>query len=96
MAEENTQPTDQVTDQPTDQVVQEVQKQEINPVFEIDALVKDTYNAIAMWHNDDGSAVGLKQLSLEVVETITKAALQHVGLTADMNVDTTEIKKTKE
>lgn len=72
---------------------QEIQRQEINPIFEIDTLVKEIYNNIAQWHNDDGSAVGLKQLSLQVVETITKAALNHVGLTTTMNVDTTDVPK---
>lgn len=71
---------------------EEVQRQEINPVFEIDALVKDTYNLIATWHNDDGSSAGLKQLSLDLVHKITEAALQHVGLKATLNVDTEGVK----
>jgi hypothetical protein len=88
MGDENTQ-TNQVNEQPIEQVEQEVQRQSIDPIFEIDNLVKDTYNDIAQWHNDDASSAGLKQLSLELVEKITKAALQHVGLTTTMNIDTT-------
>lgn len=68
---------------------EEIQRQAVDPIFEIDELVKDTYNNIAQWHNDDASSAGLKQLSLEIVENITKAALQHVGLTTTMNIDTT-------
>lgn len=69
----------------------EKQTQEINPIFEVDALVKDSYNLIAQWHNDDASSAGLKQLSLELVEKIAGAALQHIGLNAQLTIDKTNL-----
>lgn len=54
--------------------------------FEIDALVATTYNEIAKWHNDQPDQAGLKQLSLELVETIAKATLSHIGLNGNLSI----------
>jgi len=49
-------------------------------VFEVDALVNETYNSIANWHNEEPTKESLKHLALEIVENIAKATLKHVGL----------------
>lgn len=55
-------------------------------VFEIDALVAETYNKIAEWHNEEPSSAGLKQLSLEIVESISTATLKHLGLQGNLSI----------
>jgi len=55
-------------------------------VFEIDSLIKEVYTDIANWHNDDSSQPGLKQLTLELIEKISTAAFEHVGLSANLSV----------
>lgn len=55
-------------------------------VFEIDALVAETYNEIAKWHNEEPTKAGLKQLSLEIVEKIAGATLKHMGLKGNLSV----------
>jgi hypothetical protein len=62
------------------------ESEKINPVFEIDALVKETFNSIAEWHNDEASSASLKQLALELVEKISTATLKHVGLNGNLSV----------
>ena len=49
-------------------------------VFDIDELLKETYNKIAAWHNDDMSKPGLKNLSLELIEDIAGATFKHLGI----------------
>jgi hypothetical protein len=49
-------------------------------VFEIDALIKETYNKVAKWHNDDATSAGLKNLSIELIEDIAGAAFNHLGI----------------
>ena len=49
-------------------------------IFQINDLMKDTYNKIAKWHNDDASSDGLKSLSIELIEDIAGAAYTHVGI----------------
>lgn len=63
------------------------QENEVDPIFEIDQLVKEVYNIIGEWHNDDGSSPGLKQLSLELVEKIAGAAFEHVGKKSVLKVE---------
>ena len=55
-------------------------------VFEIDSLVAETYNEIARWHNDEPNKQGLKHLSLEIVEKIANATLNHMGLKGNLSV----------
>ncbi len=49
--------------------------------FEVDALVLSSFNKIARWHNEDPTRTALKQLSLELVEDIAGAVIEHFGLT---------------
>ena len=63
--------------------------------FEIDALVAETYNSIAEWHNDAPSKEGLKQLSLEIVEKIAGTTLNHIGLKGNLSIHKAEEKKSK-
>jgi hypothetical protein len=49
-------------------------------VFEVDVLVKEVYDSIALWHNDNPNKESLKILSLELVEKISSSAFQHLGL----------------
>ena len=62
--------------------------------FEIDELIRSTYKKIAEWHNDSPSTVGLKHLSIDLIEDIAGKAFGHLGLTYDpaLNLD----EKTKE
>ena len=48
--------------------------------FAIDDLMKSTYSKIVDWHNSDGSAPGLKWLSIELIEDICGAAFNHLGI----------------
>lgn len=54
--------------------------------FTIDSLVAETYNNIAKWHNDEPSKESLKQLSLEIVERIAGATLEHMGLKGNLSI----------
>ena len=49
-------------------------------VFNIDEILKETYNKIAAWHNDDTSKPGLKNLSLELIEDIAGATFKHLDI----------------
>jgi hypothetical protein len=63
-------------------------------VFEIDLLVAETYNSIAQWHNEEPGKESLKQLSLEIVEKIAGATLNHIGLKGNLSIyKDEEIKK---
>ena len=67
----------------------------IEPVFEIDVLVAETYNMIAQWHNDAPTKPSLKQLSLEIVEKIAGATLKHIGLNGNLSIYKDEETKKK-
>ena len=64
------------------------------PAFDINDLIKGTYNKIAEWHNDNGTASGLQHLSFEIVSEIIEESFKHLGLEVgfDLDVDQ-EIKK---
>ena len=68
-------------------------------IFEIDGLIKETYNKIATWHNENPDKESLKQLSLEIIEYVSKAAFNHIGVTSgDVSIykDEETAKKIKE
>jgi hypothetical protein len=48
--------------------------------IEIDSLIKEVYNKIAEWHNEDASMPGLKHLSIEVIQVVMDKALEHFGM----------------
>lgn len=62
--------------------------------FDINELVKSTYNKIAEWHNDNATAAGLHHLSFELVSEIIEEAYKHldlkVGFDLDMDKETRE------
>lgn len=49
-------------------------------VFQINDLMRETYNKIAKWHNDDAGGTALKILSTELIEDIAGAAFTHLGI----------------
>ncbi len=70
-------------------------EQKKESAFEIDTLVAETYNDIALWHNDEPTQAGLKQLSLEIVEKIANATLNHLGLKGSLSIASDEETKNK-
>ncbi len=64
-------------------------------VFDIDSLVAETYNDIAQWHNEEPTKASLKQLSLEIVEKIAEATLNHMGLKGNLYIYKDEETKKK-
>jgi len=58
----------------------------------IDDLIKNIYNKIATWHNDDTTSAGLKHLTFEIIQDCTNNTLRQIGL-SDI---TTDIKLDKE
>lgn len=60
--------------------------------FEINELVKNTFNKIAEWHNDNATASGLHHLSFEIVSEIIEEAYKHldlkVGFDLEMDAET--------
>lgn len=67
-----------------------MENEKINEI-EIDDLIKEVYNKIASWHNDDPSQAGLKHLSIEIIQSVTNQNLKHFGIDA-----TTEVKLDEE
>ena len=58
----------------------------------IDDLIKNIYNKIATWHNDDTTSARLKHLTFEIIQDCTNNTLRQIGL-SDI---TTDIKLDKE
>lgn len=58
--------------------------------FEIDTLVKTTFNKIAAWHNDEPTSISLKHLTLELIEEIAGEVFKHFGIsyTSSLKMDT--------
>lgn len=54
--------------------------------FEVGELFKSTYHKIAVWHNEEASQVGLKQLSMELIEDIAGAVFTHFGIKYDSGI----------
>ena len=48
--------------------------------FDIDDLMVSIYNQIAEWHNDDGTAPGLKQISFSVINEVAAASFKHLNI----------------
>lgn len=57
--------------------------------FTIDALVIKTFNDIASWHNDDTSAPGLKQLTLDIINNVAGEVCKHFDIpyTGEIKLD---------
>jgi hypothetical protein len=60
------------------------------PAFEINHLVKETYNKIAQWHNEEATSTSLHNLSLEIVSDIIKESFKHLELNVDFAIDMDE------
>lgn len=54
-------------------------KDKLNEI-DIDDLIKNVYNKIAEWHNEDTTPAGLKHVTFEIIEACTNNALQQIGL----------------
>lgn len=48
--------------------------------FEIDDLVVSIYNQIASWNNDDSTSSGLKQVSFDIINEVSKAVFKHLDI----------------
>jgi len=60
------------------------------PAFEINELVKETYNKIAQWHNEEATSTSLHHLSVEIVSDIIKESYKHLDLKVDFAIDMDE------
>lgn len=63
--------------------------------FEIDELIKSTYNKIAVWHNGNPDNLSLKHLTLELIEDIAGEVFNHFGLTYDSGLKMDKEAKSK-
>ena len=63
---------------------------ENKPAFEINHLVKETYNKIAQWHNEEATSISLHHLSIEIVSDIIKESFKHLDLKVDFAIDMDE------
>lgn len=68
------------------------------PEFEINHIVKETYNKIAEWHNEKPTSSSLKELSFEIVSDVIRESYNYLGLNVDfdLNVDDETRKKMNE
>lgn len=64
--------------------------QKNKPSFEINELVRETYNKIAQWHNDEATSTSLHYLSIEIVSDIIKESYKHLDLNVDFAIDMDE------
>lgn len=66
--------------------------------FDINELVKITYNKIAEWHNENATSSGLHHLSFELVSEIIEEAYKHLDLKVgfDLDIDEETRKKVEE
>jgi hypothetical protein len=60
------------------------------PSFEINHLVRETYNKIAQWHNEEGTSTALHHLSIEIVSDIIKESFKNLDLNVDFAIDMDE------
>lgn len=60
------------------------------PAFEINELVKETYNKIAQWHNEEATSTSLHHLSIEIVSDIIKESYKQLDLKVDFAIDMDE------
>lgn len=60
---------------------------ENKPAFEINDLVKETYNKIAKWHNEEATSTSLHYLSIELVSDIIKESFKKLELNVDFAID---------
>ncbi len=60
------------------------------PSFEINHLVRETYNKIAQWHNDEATSTSLHYLSIEIVSDIIKESFRNLDLSVDFAIDMDE------
>lgn len=57
------------------------------PSFEINELVKETYNKIAQWHNEEATSTSLHHLSIEIVSDIIKESFKYLDLNVGFDID---------
>lgn len=65
------------------------------PAFDINDLVKDTFQKIAEWHNESGTASSLQHLSFEIVSNVIEESYKHLGLEVGFDLDVDEETKKK-
>lgn len=56
------------------------------PEFEINNLVKETYNKIAEWHNGTPNSSSLKELSFEIVSEVIQESYRYLDLNVDFDL----------
>lgn len=54
--------------------------------IEIDSLIKEVYNKVAEWHNEDASQAGLKHISIDIIKMVTDENLKHFGIETETEV----------
>lgn len=55
--------------------------------FDINELVKSTYNKIAEWHNENATSSGLQHLSFELVSEIIEESYRHLDLKVGFDLE---------
>lgn len=60
------------------------------PSLEINEMVKETYNKIAQWHNEEATSTSLHHLSIEIVTDIIKESFKLLDLKVDFAIDMDE------
>lgn len=65
------------------------------PEFELNNLVKETYNKIAEWHNENPNSNSLKELSFEIVSDVIKESYLYLGLNVDFDLKVDEATRQK-
>lgn len=65
------------------------------PAFDINDLIKSTYNKIAEWHNENPTSSGLQHLSYEIVSEIIEESYKHLGLEVGFDLDVDQEMKKK-
>lgn len=65
------------------------------PAFDINELVKVTYNKIAEWHNENATAAGLQHLSFEIVSEIIEESYKYLDLKVGFDLEVDEDTKKK-
>jgi hypothetical protein len=55
--------------------------------FDINELVKSTYNKIAEWHNENATSSALQHLSFELVSEIIEESYRHLDLKVGFDLE---------
>ncbi len=58
--------------------------------FDIEAMFKETYEAIATWHNTEPNAKSLKHLSFSIIQNIITKSFENFDIQVNFDTDIDE------